>query len=117
MLLRASGEHAGVEHELASITTGELSDTTVADAQVLVPFAEAIVSGDVATLWATRERVALEHGPDTVSEVAATAAIFNAVVKIADATGIPIEDYKVDLTSEVRAELGVDAFWEARNGE
>ena len=39
------------------------------------------------------------------------------MVKIADATGIPIEDYKVDLTSGVRAELGVDAFWEARNGE
>ena len=85
--------------------------------QILVPFAEAIVSGDSATLWATRERVARERGAQAVSEVAATAAIFNAVVKIADATGIPIEDYKIDPTSEVRAELGIDAFWEARNGE
>ena len=45
---------------------------------------------------------------------AAVVAIFNAVVRIADATGIPLEAYKIPLTADLRAELGIDDFPSAK---
>ena len=40
----------------------------------------------------------------------AVIAIFNAVVRIADATGMSLEDDKVDTTASLRSELGIDNF-------
>jgi hypothetical protein len=86
------------------------SATTVADADLLLPFAEALVQGNVARLAATRARLAANLGSAALVDTAATIAIFNAVVKIADATGIPVEDYKVDLTANDRKALGIDDY-------
>lgn len=89
------------------------SEHSVRDADLLLPFAEAVVRGNAAELWATRERLQAELGAAALMDTAATAAIFNAVVKIADATGIPIEDYKVEQTATARHTLGIDAFGQA----
>ena len=35
---------------------------------------------------------------------------FNAVVKIADASGIPLEDYKAQATQDLREALGLERF-------
>jgi hypothetical protein len=41
-------------------------------------------------------------------------ATFNAIDRIADATGIPIEDANAEPTAELRATLGLNAFAENR---
>lgn len=41
-------------------------------------------------------------------DTCATVASFNAVVKVADGTGIPLEDQKAEKTAQLRAELGID---------
>lgn len=113
MLLRASGEHAGIEHDVDGITSTAGAGHSVRDADLLLPFAEAVVRGSAAELWAARERLMAELGAAALMDTAATAAIFNAVVKVADATGIPIEAYKVDQTATARAALGIDTFGQA----
>ena len=82
-------------------------------AGLLSDFADAAINGNAARLWAARERVVGALGGPALVDSAATVAIFNAVVKIADATGIPIEDYKVEPTRELRAELGINEFGQA----
>ncbi|MBT4489476.1 MAG: hypothetical protein HOC72_18185, partial [Rhodospirillaceae bacterium] len=41
-------------------------------------------------------------------DACATVASFSAVVKIADGTGIPLEDYKEEATRDMREELSIN---------
>ena len=47
-------------------------------------------------------------GEEGFVDAAGVVASFNAVVRIADATGIPVEDFKLEKTVEERAALGID---------
>ena len=49
-------------------------------------------------------------------DAAGVIASFNAYSRAADATGIPIEDGKLEATVELRAELGLDALDVANAG-
>lgn len=75
---------------------------------LLLRFAEAVLSADAKPLAQVRQelREALEDA--AFCDAAATVASFNAVVKLADGTGIPLEDYKEEATEGLRAELGLD---------
>ena len=86
-----SGEDGGVRHGRA-----------------LLDFAEAVVTDDDTALAHARAALIGAVGPDAFVDAAGVVASFNAVVRIADATGIPLEDFKREQTTEVRAELGID---------
>ncbi len=60
-------------------------------------------------LDATRTALWRAVGDAALVDAAATVASFNAVVKIADGTGIPIEEAKAAATVELREALGLDA--------
>ncbi|MFM9980477.1 MAG: alkylhydroperoxidase-related (seleno)protein, partial [Burkholderiales bacterium] len=47
-------------------------------------------------------------GPAALVDAAATVASFNAVVKLADGSGIPLEEFKAQGTADLRAELGLE---------
>jgi len=49
-------------------------------------------------------------GGAALSDAAAVAALFNAIDRVADATGIPLEAEKAAMTEGMRAQLGIDAF-------
>ena len=53
-------------------------------------------------------------GDAALVDAAAIAATFNAIDRVADSTGIPIEDGKAESTADFRAELGINAFAEQR---
>lgn len=57
-----------------------------------------------------RGEVRAQLGDAAFVDACATVASFNAVVKIADGTGIPLEDWKAERTQDIRAELDIDAF-------
>ncbi len=110
MLLRESGRHDGVAHHYESINGEDLESASVPDADVLLAYGEAFHSGDRYALRATRDALASQLGEAALVDAAATIAIFNAVVRIADATGIELEAYKVDGAADLREQLGIDAF-------
>ncbi len=49
-------------------------------------------------------------GAAALVDCAGVVAVFNAVVRIADATGIPLETYKEEISVELRRELGIDDY-------
>ncbi|PON19064.1 hypothetical protein C2W62_04725 [Candidatus Entotheonella serta] len=109
MLLRGSSEHTGDTYDFRSINGEAIESCGIPYAGRLIRFVEAVLdpSADVAPI---RQDVANTLGAPALVDSAAVIAIFNAVVRIADATGISLEDYKVDSTAHLRAELGIDDF-------
>jgi hypothetical protein len=81
---------------------------------LLVDFAEAVLGGDDKHLARARATLTEALGTDALVDAAAVVANFNAIDRIADATGIPLDPERVELTADLRAELGIDAFAEGR---
>jgi hypothetical protein len=53
-------------------------------------------------------------GDAALVDAAAIAATFNAIDRVADSTGIQIEEAKAEATADFRAALGINAFAEKR---
>lgn len=86
------------------------ADSRVPQAAQLIEFAESVLRGDALRQTAAREAIDRDLGPSALVDAAAIVASFNAVVKIADGTGIPLEDAKAAATEELRAALGLERF-------
>jgi alkylhydroperoxidase family enzyme len=84
-------------------------ESGVLDGRLLLDFAEAaVVEAD--NLTAKRDAVTAKLGEADMIDAAGIIAIFQAAVRIADATGIPLEDAKAEISAEFRKTLGLDAF-------
>ena len=57
-----------------------------------------------------RSAVRDKMGGEALVDAAAVAATFNAIDRVADATGIPIDEERLEPTAGLRKELGIDAF-------
>lgn len=108
MLLRESGRQGGEDFTLEGVkgTTG--GDGGVPHGRLLLDFAEAVVGGADADLDRARIKLIEAVGTEGFVDAAGVVASFNSVVRVADATGIPLEQFKLDQTTDVRAELGID---------
>ncbi len=70
-----------------------MAKSGVAHEEILLALAEAMVNGNEETLSAARTRVLEELGPAPLVDAAAVASNFERMVRIADATGIPLDDF------------------------
>lgn len=77
---------------------------------LLIAFVEAVLGDGEEAVACARAEVRRQLGDAAFVDACATIASFNAVVKIADGTGIPLEDWKAERTADLRAELGLDAY-------
>ena len=83
----------------------------VSHANVLLDLVDAVLNADAAALSTARETARQALGDAAFVDACATVASFNAVVKIADGTGIALEDAKAERTKDLRAELGIDTLF------
>ena len=81
----------------------------------LLGFAEAFVSREEKALTVARERLLAEAGPAVVVDTAGVAANFQRMVRIADATGIPLDDTSAVLNYPVVKQLNLERFRSAEN--
>lgn len=107
-LLRASGQHQGEQYALEAIIGSAAASSGVPHAALLLEFGSAMIEGDAGRQSDARAALLQSLGPAALIDAAAIVASFNAVVKIADATGIPLEDYKAAATEDLRAQLDLD---------
>lgn len=107
-MLRASSDHDGADYGLQDIIDGG-GASGVADAALLLEFAEAMLSEDGARRDAARQELWRTLGDAALVDAAGVVASFDAVVKLADASGIPLEGDKARATERLRAELGLRA--------
>ena len=115
MLLRESGERAGLDVDLEVATESNRSgDAGVPDGIELLAFASAANNRSDSL---AETRIALESavGNEGVLEAASTVAIFNGLVRVADGTGIQLDPSMMTSTAETRAALGIDLFAGAAN--
>ena len=106
MLLRGSGEHTGDDYDLAAIVAEGAGGGGVAAGAALAAYADAFFN-DGSEFAAARERLEREVGAQAAVDAAAVLAIFNAVVRIADSTGIPLEETKARASADIRDALGL----------
>jgi hypothetical protein len=94
---------------------GKLDDGGVAHGARLVAFTDAAMGGDDRRLQ--RERVALRAvlSDEAFVDTCATIGAFNVVDRIADATGIPLDDMMLTMSESVREELDLGRFGSAAN--
>jgi alkylhydroperoxidase family enzyme len=94
----AAGTDAGIEHGAA-----------------LVAFTEAAMGTDDAALQARRRELRRLLGPARLVDVAAIIGAFNVVDRIADATGIPLDDMMREMSADLRRDLDLGRFASAAN--
>lgn len=82
----------------------------VPQATLLIEFAEAVLRGDETRQNRARTALYRALGAAALVDAAAIVASFNAVVKIADGSGIPLEEEKAAATEDLRAALGLEQF-------
>jgi len=114
MLLRESGKLENREIDLGAVMDTNAS-SGVANATLLMSFANAAVFGDTRGLEQARSDIATNLGERAVVEVASIAALFSMLDRLANGIGIPLEDFGVDATSEFRERLGINGFRSAAN--
>lgn len=95
---------------LGAVLDRSATASGVTHGDVLLDFVDAALGDDAAALSTSRETARRALGDAAFVDACATIASFNAVVKIADGTGIALEDAKAERTTDLRAELGIDAL-------
>lgn len=114
-LLRASSRHSGQNYDFRAVTQGGAAgDGGIPHGDRIIEFAEAILSGDAARLDRARAAILEAMGPAALVDAAGVAGLFNAIDRVADATGAPLEPDKAADTASLRAAIGIDVFAAAR---
>ena len=89
-------------------------DTGVESGAILIAFADAVIADDKAALETTRRQISDTMGEAALVDAARVAAFFNGIDRIADATGTPVDPASAEATTEMRAALGIDKFYEVK---
>ncbi len=91
------------------------ADNGIPHGTTLNTFAEAVLGTEDAALESIRNTLVAELGPQALVDAAAVVATFMQMDRIADATGIPLDNTVMDLTDGFRAELGLNDYGSAQN--
>ena len=86
------------------------NDGGVPNGAMLTRFANAVLGDDPGELSAARTAIAETMGGAGLTDTAGVAALFNAIDRVADSTGIPLEDEKAAATDSWRGAIGIDDF-------
>ncbi len=104
MLLRASGQHDEADYDVAAPKDGNVGGG--AHGELLVAFVDATMGiGDRSTAD-LRGEVGQILGDAALVDIAAVIATFEAMDRIVDSNGTPLQDFKEAVTVDLRREIG-----------
>jgi hypothetical protein len=107
----AVGDCGGQAYDLRAVTQGTaVGDCGVPQGALLIEFAEAIIGSDEARLIRGRSAIVATMGAAALVDAAGVAGLFNAIDRVADATGAPLEEAKAADTASLRNTIGIDEF-------
>ncbi len=109
MLLRASGQFENGDYDVNSVTSDDI-DPGVPHGKWLRALTEATIRGDWLQLAAIRPRAEAAMGEQQTLDALTVAAAFNGITRVADATGIPLDQNTVETTVEMREQTGIQRF-------
>ena len=109
-MLRESAKATNTEIDLKALTSDGLVDSGVANGGLLANFTQAVLGNDETRLVVARRRLENELGDGGLVDASAVIANYNALDRVADATGIPLEAAKEANAAELRTVLGINDF-------
>ncbi len=113
--MSADLSNASVDLQMINGERGSASGD-VPHANELVAFAEAVARrDDEAVLAPCRNALEQVAGAAALVDVAAVAANFQRMVRIADCTGIPLDAFNVALSADIRKDLKLERFESAKH--
>jgi hypothetical protein len=77
-------------------------------------FVDATITGTAGGIAKARAAVESGLGREAMIDAAAVIAGFDAITRVADGTGIPLEPPKAEASADWRARLGIDDYWTAK---
>ena len=92
-------------------------DAGVPSGKALLAYTSTVVAHDADRIAEARQALEDDVGADGVVEAAATVAIFNGLVRVADGTGIQLDPQLLTVSMESRAAPGIDEFAGAISSE
>jgi hypothetical protein len=110
LLLRESSEQDGAPAALAVVTGSAEGPAGVEHDALLIGIAEAVVAWDWARLESLKQEGVTHLGVQQTADAIGIACAFNGITKVADATGIPLDESTFDRTVEMRDTTGIDTF-------
>jgi alcohol dehydrogenase class IV len=101
-----------VDYDLNTISGDNVDGGGIPHGRLLVEFAEAVldVDADAGRLINARAAIVDAMGAAALVDSAAVAGLFNAIDRVADSTGIPLEEDKAEVSADLRDELGINEF-------
>jgi len=105
-----SALHEGRTVNLKGVTGEDLENTGIEHGSLLIQFTDALLIGDAEALANARVQLYEQAGADKLIDAAATAASFNSIPRIPNATGIPLEDWKHEKLFPVMEKFGIGDF-------
>lgn len=75
-----------------------------------------MVGDDPAALGEARAALIAAMGTEAMVDASAVTAMFNAIDRVADSTGCPIDEDRLEPTADFRESLGISAFPSGRGG-
>ena len=109
MLLRASGRREERDYDVTAITDPAVT-AGVEQEGWLGRLAEDAIRGEPRRMAATLTAAGAAMGRQQAVDALLVASAFNGITRVADATGIPLDDTTAEATVEMRAMTGLDAF-------
>ena len=109
-MLRESAKATNTEIDLKALTSDGPGDSGVPSGGLLADFTEAVLGNSESRLVIARQRLGSKLGDGGLVDASAVIANYNALDRVADATGIPLEAAKEANTAELRAVLGINDF-------
>ncbi len=98
-----------IDVQLEAVTDAE-ADSNIEHGTVLAAFGEAIVGRDGVEIAAKRQAVIDAAGEAVMVDAAGVASNFERMVRIADGTGIPLDEGLVGFSEKTREQLELDRW-------
>jgi hypothetical protein len=109
MLLRASGEKESAAYDLTAITDRS-RNSGVPNGELLTALAEQTAGAACQALKGTLAKAIETMGEQQAVDALVVASAFNGITRVADATGIPLDENTAETTVEMRGAVGLDAY-------
>ena len=84
---------------------GGVTESGVPNGALLLEFTDAVLGEDDTHLGQVRSRLRSRLGDEQLVDAAGAVASFNAVVKVADGTGLSVDEFRRELADQLRSEL------------
>ena len=110
-MLSLSMQEKGKEVDLTGLVSGaEDVDDRVPHGKALARFAEAVLQGSDSELSEARLAVIEAVGGEAFVDAAGVVGNFERMVRVADATGIPLDAASTEMTVDIREKLGLNDY-------